>query len=87
MRQRTEANVDWTAWTFLTFSPDCLMTRVVEPLRGFRRGRKIADRTVELKEFVACTREDWAEARRMLRVRLRTWTFGGDDWEPPLFGE
>ncbi|MGH9171211.1 MAG: hypothetical protein ACRD0Z_10130 [Acidimicrobiales bacterium] len=80
----TEGNVDWTARSFLTYTPDCLMTPVVEPLCGFRWGYEIAGGLVTPKELVAASQQDWVEARRMLRVRLPTWSFGGDDWAPPV---
>jgi hypothetical protein len=81
----TERDVNWTARTFLTFSPDCLMTPVVEPLCGFRWGYVISDRVVTTKELAAASLEDWIDARRQLQRRLPTWTFGGDDWQPPDF--
>ncbi|HTT89404.1 MAG TPA: hypothetical protein VMF65_07585 [Acidimicrobiales bacterium] len=81
----TEKDVDWTARSFLTFTPDCLMTPVVEPLCGFRWGYVVADGVVTPKELAPSSEEDWVELRRMLRVRLPTWTFGGEDWTPPAF--
>jgi hypothetical protein len=81
----TEKNVDWTARTFLTFTPDCLMTSVVEPLCGFSWGYLIEDGLVTSKALVPASQDDWIDGRRMLRVRLPTWTFGGDDWSPPAF--
>ncbi len=81
----TERNLHWRARTFLTFTPDCLMTPVVEPLCGFRWGYVAADGAVTPVELVPSTRADWTEARRVLRLRLPTWTFGGADWTPPPF--
>jgi hypothetical protein len=61
------------------------MTPVVEPLCGFRWGYVVADGVVTPKELAPSSEEDWVELRRMLRVRLPTWTFGGEDWTPPAF--
>ncbi len=83
----TEKNVDWTARSFLTSTPDCLMTPVVEPLCGFSWGYVITDGTVTPKELAPSSPDDWIQARRMLRVRLPTWRFGGDDWSPPRFDQ
>lgn len=83
----TEKNMNWTARSFLTYTPDCLMTRVVEPLCGFRWGYVTAGGVVTPKELAPSSKEDWIEARRMLRVRLPTWSFGGDDWSPPDFDQ
>jgi hypothetical protein len=29
--------------------------------------------------------DDWLDARRILRLRLPTWTFGGQDWRSSAF--
>lgn len=81
----TEKDVDWTARTFLTYTPDCLITTVVEPLCGFRWGYVIRDGVVTPKTLAPCSHDDWIDSRRLLQVRLPTWTFGGDDWRPPAF--
>jgi hypothetical protein len=57
----TEKDVDWTARSFLTFTPDCLMSAVVEPLCGFRWGYVIADGVVTPKELAPASEADWVE--------------------------
>jgi hypothetical protein len=79
----TEPNVDWNARAFLTYTPDLLMSPVVEPLCGFFWGYEVANGIVERKELRGAQLEDWIEVRKDLRVRLPTWKFGGDDWDPP----
>lgn len=79
----TEQNVNWTARTFLTYTPDCLMTPVVEPLCGFCWGYVIRAGTVTPKELRQAAVDDWMQARRVLRLRLPTWTFGGENWDAP----
>jgi hypothetical protein len=78
-------NVEFQATAFLTYTPDCLLTPVVEPLCGFTWGYDVEQGTVRAKELAECTQDDWSEARKLLRIRLPTWTFGGDNWQPPAF--
>ncbi len=80
-----EKNVDWTARSFLTYTPDLLMTPVVEPLCGCSWGYTVTDGAVSPKPLEPSTLEDWLHARKRLRARLPTWTFGGHDWKPPAF--
>jgi hypothetical protein len=81
----TEKNVDWTARTFLTYTPDCLMTPIVEPLCGFTWGYVITDGVVTPKDLEPAVLDDWIAARKVLRLRLPTWTFEGADWNPSRF--
>jgi hypothetical protein len=81
----TEQNVDWTARTFLTYTPDCLMTPIVEPLCGFTWGYVIAAGAVTPKALSPAVRDDWVQIRKVLRLRLPTWTFGGANWNPVRF--
>jgi hypothetical protein len=80
-------NVEFLARTFLTYTPDCLLTPVVEPLCGFTWGYDVEQGTVRAKELRVSAFDDWVEVRRLLRIRLPTWTFGGDKWRPPALGE
>jgi hypothetical protein len=82
-----EQNEDWLARSFLAYTPDCLMTPVLEPICGFAWGYDIESGQVRLKDMRLGTVDDWIEIRRMLRIRLRTWTFGGDDWKPLTFND
>jgi hypothetical protein len=79
----TERNVDWTARSFLTYTPDCLMTPALEPLCGLRWGYVIDEGAVRIKQLEAAGSQDWLSARRLLRIRLPTWKVGGDKWDPP----
>lgn len=74
-------NVVWRAWSFLTYTPDALMTRAVEPACGFRWGYDLHAGTPHPVELLASGRKEWLDVREELRVRLPEWTFGGDDWE------
>jgi hypothetical protein len=81
----TQKNVDWTARAFLTYTPDLLMTPVVEPLCGCSWGYAVTDGIVSPKPLEPSTLEDWRLARKRLRARLPSWTFRGDNWKPPVF--
>jgi hypothetical protein len=61
------------------------MTPVVEPLCGFFWGYLIENGTVTRKDLRPSTVDDWPLVRRLLRLRLPTWTFGGEEWRPPAF--
>ncbi len=79
----TEKDVDWNARAFLTYTPDLLMTPVVEPLCGVFWGYEIDDGAVTPKPLRAATIDDWTRACELLRPRLPAWTFGGAGWEAP----
>jgi hypothetical protein len=78
---------EFLARTFLTYTPDCLVSRVVEPLCGFTWGYDIEHGTVRPRELRGSSVDDWLEAVERLRLRLPTWTFGGDKWQPPAFDD
>jgi hypothetical protein len=79
------SNVDFLARSFLTYTPDGLVSPVVEPLCGFTWGYDVEHGTVRPKELRVSALDEWFEARKMLRIRLPAWTFGGDKWQPPAF--
>jgi hypothetical protein len=75
-------NVTWRAWSFLTFTPDCVMTSVVEPACGFRWGYDLLAGTPTPITLLPVGRAEWLDVREELRKRFPEWTFQGDDWEP-----
>jgi len=77
-----EQNVNFLARTFLAYTPDCLVSPVVEPVCGFVWGYDIEHGSVSLKDLRPGVANDWVEMRKMLGIRLPTWTFGGDEWKP-----
>jgi hypothetical protein len=81
----TKQNVVWRAWSFLTQTPDSLMTQVVEPVCGITWGYDVRDGVVAPTELLPATQDDWLRLRDDLRVRLPGWTFGGDGWDAPSF--
>jgi hypothetical protein len=66
----------WSADTFLVASPDALMTRVVEPVCGFRWGYEIHDRDPEPLPLTLADPTSWPSARAVLRERYPAWEFG-----------
>jgi hypothetical protein len=59
-------NVTWRAWSFLTFTPDCVMTSVVEPACGFRWGLRLTRRDPNAEHLAA--RRSSGMARRPRRA-------------------
>jgi hypothetical protein len=70
-------DADWRAWTFLTATPDVLMTRVVAPVCGFRWGYRRSGGSTELVEPVRASAEDWLGTREELTARYPAW-----EWRP-----
>ena len=75
-------DVTWRALAFLTFTPDGLMTRVVEPACGFGWGYDLRSRRPSPAPLRATTRVDWLDVRDAYASRYPEWTFGGEAWEP-----
>jgi hypothetical protein len=76
------ADAEWRAWSFLTYSPDALMTPNIEPLCGFTWGYDLRDAVPESKPLEVVGRGEWLDVREELRAALREWTFGGGESEP-----
>ncbi len=69
------SGITWTADTFLTASPDALMTRVVESVCGFRWGYTTLAEGPEVLPVTRADRETWSSARGVLIERYPTWEF------------
>lgn len=68
-------NVDWDAHAFLTYTPDCLMTKVVRGLCGFSWGYRVREShptPVQLRETGTA---EWSAACHLLRTKFPSWTF------------
>jgi hypothetical protein len=78
----TASDVDWVARTFLTASPDRLMTRVVEPILGLRWGYALRGGVPQLKDLSRGDDEDWREARLVIAHQFREWEFRRSWAEP-----
>jgi hypothetical protein len=77
-----EENVIWRAWSFLTSTPDCVMTPVIEPACGFRWGYDLRGGVPNASELLPAALRDWLDVREVLRSRFPDWQFLGDDWVP-----
>lgn len=65
----------WEALTFLTQSPDGLMTRTVEPILGFRWGYEMDGDEPLLAPPVLAQPDEWRSVRAKLEVEFPTWAF------------
>lgn len=77
-----EPNVVWRAWSFLTYTPDALMTPVIEPACGFLWGYDIRGGVIQPMEVQPASHTDWLDIRDELRARYPKWRFEGDGWTP-----
>jgi hypothetical protein len=66
-------DADWRAATFLTSSPDVLLSRVIEPVCGFGWGYRRAGGETELVDAVPAGDADWLAAREELLTRYPDW--------------
>ena len=73
-----EGIVRWQALTFLTQTPDGLMSRVVEPLVGVTWGYVIEDGTPTSLPLVSAEQSDWLASRSRLDADCPTWSFNSD---------
>ncbi len=71
----THRDVGWVARTFLTASPDRLMTRVVAPIVGFRWGYTINGGDVALNMLAPASDDDWLAARSVIAAQFSDWDF------------
>ena len=71
----TERGVGWVARTFLTASPDRLMTRVVAPVIGFRWGYTLSGGEVALDVLASAATEDWMLTRGVIAAEFTDWDF------------
>jgi hypothetical protein len=67
---------EWQAVTFLTQTPDGLMSRVVNPLLGFTWGYSISDDKPTMTPLSQVSDGHWHEARAILARECPEWTFG-----------
>jgi hypothetical protein len=77
-----EPDVVWRAWSFLTYTPDALMTPVIEPACGFRWGYDIRGGFIAPTDVLSAGLAEWLDIRNDLRERYPQWRFNGDDWTP-----
>lgn len=71
----TEPTVRWRARTFLTATPDLLMTKVIEPVVGFTWGYDLDGGRVDPVDLAIVGADDWELARAELSRELPAWAF------------
>jgi hypothetical protein len=73
-----EGIVRWQASTFLTQTPDGLMSRVVEPLVGVTWGYLIEDGVPTLLPVVEAEQGDWLATKTQLEADCPAWRFSSE---------
>jgi hypothetical protein len=76
------SDADWRAATFLTASPDVLLSRVIEPVCGFCWGYLRTAGETKLVEAIRAEEKDWLEAREELAKHYPDW-----DWRTGFASE
>jgi hypothetical protein len=71
----THRDVRWVARTFLTASPDRLMTRVVAPVVGFRWGYSVEGGDVSVNTLAPASADDWILAQGVIAAQFSDWDF------------
>ena len=71
-------NMDWEAHTFLVASPDCLMTRRVQPVCGFTWGYELRESRPRPTDLQVLNSSAWPIDQSFLRERHQSWAF--EDW-------
>jgi hypothetical protein len=71
----TVASATWRARTFLTATPDLVMTKVVEPVAGFTWGYDLEDGRVDVVGLAQADADDWPATRTELTRELPHWEF------------
>ncbi len=65
----------WAADAFLTASPDTVMSKVVQPICGFRWGYAVADGHPKPQPPAESPADAWATAKTILEERYLDWEF------------
>jgi hypothetical protein len=68
-------DVTWRARTFLTFTPDAVISRVIAPLGRFTWGYDVVDGVVAIVPIAVAGPDEWIDVLPALRERFPTWTF------------
>lgn len=74
-RPATLKNYDWTARSFLCYSPDAAMMKHEVPILAFEWGFCIEDHRVYVKKLHQLDISSWNEHRELFRGKFDGWTF------------
>jgi hypothetical protein len=79
----TSREVTWRADTFLTYTPDAVLSRLVRPLLGFRWGYDVSEGNVRVDDLVELGPDGWRANRPDLHERFSGWVFEtAEPWGP-----
>lgn len=73
---RIQPGLQWRAESFLTFTPDILMSKIIEPVCGFAWGFDVEDSGVRIKEVTVVNNSSWSKAGEQLARMYPDWRFG-----------
>jgi hypothetical protein len=76
----TSREVTWRASTFLTYTPDAVLSRVVRAVAGFSWGYDVVAGEVTIVPLSVATREDWTVVVPGLQERFPNWTMLDEPW-------
>jgi hypothetical protein len=68
----------WQAVTFLTQTPDGLLSRLVEPLVGVTWGYSVAEGKPTISPLSLAAQTEWDGIRMTLERDCPLWTFGDE---------
>src|SRR4051795_2438801 len=71
----TSHEVEWSARTFLTYTPDAVLSRVIAPLGGFTWGYDVTAGEVTVRSLATAEQSDWMDILPGLRLRFPSWSF------------
>jgi hypothetical protein len=72
----TSTRVTWDASSFLVYTPDAVMTRVVHAICGFTWGYRVEDGSIELVSPTKADEADWTVCMAGLTEHYPRWDFG-----------
>jgi hypothetical protein len=72
----TSTGVTWDASSFLVYTPDAVMTRVVHAICGFTWGYRMEDGSIELVSPTKADEADWTVCMAGLTEHYPRWDFG-----------
>jgi hypothetical protein len=72
---RIQPGLQWRAESFLTCTPDVLMSKIIEPVCGFTWGFDVEDSGVRIKDLAVVEDSSWSKATEHLAQRYPDWRF------------
>jgi hypothetical protein len=76
----TSQEVTWRASTFLTYTPDAVLSREIRAVAGFSWGYDVVAGEVTIIPLSVATREGWTDPVPALQERFPNWTMLDEPW-------